>query len=86
MFTSVSKMSHRSNRSRPFRDGISNWQRHPAILVRVGTGKWDHNALLQAYCDIRRKKWLLWYNAAHALEQIGVVLHEGEDLGFPANP
>ena len=28
-------------------------------------------------------KWLLWYNGRHGrLEQIGVVLHEGEDLGF----
>ena len=29
------------------------------------------------------KQWLLWYNGRHgSLEQIGVVLHEGEDLGF----
>jgi hypothetical protein len=28
-------------------------------------------------------KWLLWYNGRHGgLEQIGVVLHAGEDLGF----
>jgi len=28
-------------------------------------------------------KWLLWYNGRHGgLEQIGLALHPGEDLGF----
>jgi len=38
------------------RDGISNWQRHPAQSNRpVGTGKWDQNACY-SLCDIQRKK------------------------------
>jgi len=28
-------------------------------------------------------RWLLWYNGRHqSLEQIGVAMHEGSDLGF----
>ena len=45
--------------------------------------KWDHDACYKPYAIFDGRKWLLWYNGRHGgLEQIGVVLHEGEDLGF----
>ena len=66
------------------KDGISGWQRHTANpIVRAGEGKWDHDACYKPYAIFDGRQWLLWYNGRHGgLEQIGVVLHEGEDLGF----
>jgi len=70
------------------RDGITGWQRHPDNpVIRLGRGKWDHDACYKPYAVFDGKKWLLWYNGRRgSLEQIGVVIHEGEDLGFPAGP
>jgi beta-1,2-mannobiose phosphorylase / 1,2-beta-oligomannan phosphorylase len=67
------------------RDGITGWQRHPANpIVRAGTGKWDDDACYKPYAIFDGRKWLLWYNGRRQdLEQIGVAIHEGEDLGFP---
>jgi predicted GH43/DUF377 family glycosyl hydrolase len=66
------------------RDGITNWQRHPANpIIRPGEGQWDHDACYKPYAIFDGQKWLLWYNGRHGgLEQIGVALHDGEDLGF----
>jgi predicted GH43/DUF377 family glycosyl hydrolase len=66
------------------RDGITHWQRHPANpIIRPGDGQWDHDACYKPYAIFDSQKWLLWYNGRHGgLEQIGVVLHPGEDLGF----
>ena len=66
------------------RDGITDWQRHPANpIVRPGMDQWDHDACYKPYAIFDGQKWLLWYNGRRGhLEQIGVVLHEGEDLGF----
>jgi len=66
------------------KDGITNWQRHAANpIVRPGENRWDHDACYKPYTIFDGQKWLLWYNGRHGgLEQIGVVLHEGEDLGF----
>ena len=66
------------------RDGITRWQRHPSNpIVRPGEGQWDHDACYKPYAIFDGQKWLLWYNGRHGgLEQIGVVLHPGEDLGF----
>ena len=66
------------------KDGITNWQRHPANpIVFPGQDKWDHDACYKPFAIFDGAKWLLWYNGRHGgLEQIGVVFHEGEDLGF----
>lgn len=66
------------------RDGVTNWERHPQNpIVRPGENKWDHDACYKPYAVFDGTKWLLWYNGRRgSLEQIGVVLHEGEDLGF----
>ena len=67
------------------RDGLTHWQRHPANpIIRPGNGQWDHDACYKPFAIFDRKKWLLWYNGRRGgVEQIGVALHEGEDLGFP---
>ena len=66
------------------KDGITNWQRHPANpIIWPGAEKWDHDACYKPYAIFDGTKWLLWYNGRRGSdEQIGVVLHEGEDLGF----
>jgi predicted GH43/DUF377 family glycosyl hydrolase len=66
------------------RDGITHWERHPANpIIRPGETKWDHDACYKPYAIFDGSRWLLWYNGRHGgLEQIGVALHEGEDLGF----
>ena len=70
------------------RDGITNWERHPANpIISPGQDKWDHDACYKPYAIFDGKKWLLWYNGRHGgLEQIGLVTHEGENLGFPSSP
>jgi predicted GH43/DUF377 family glycosyl hydrolase len=67
------------------RDGIANWQRHPDNpIVRPGRDQWDDDACYKPFAIFDGANWLLWYNGRHgALEQIGVALHDGEDLGFP---
>ena len=66
------------------RNGITGWQRHPANpIVRPGEGKWDHDACYKPYAIFDGTKWMLWYNGRHGgVEQIGMVVHPGEDLGF----
>ena len=66
-------------------DGIGNWQRHPANpIIRPSREQWDHDACYKPYAIFDGRRWLLWYNGRRGgLEQIGLALHEGEDLGFP---
>ncbi len=66
------------------RDGITNWQRHQSNpIVRPGENRWDHDACYKPHAIFDGQKWLLWYNGRHgSLEQIGLAMHDGEDLGF----
>ncbi len=66
------------------KDGITNWQRHSANpIIRNGHEKWDHDAVYKPYAIYDGQKWLLWYNGRKgSKEQIGLAIHEGEDLGF----
>jgi beta-1,2-mannobiose phosphorylase / 1,2-beta-oligomannan phosphorylase len=66
------------------KDGITAWQRHPANpIIRTGMSTWDQDACYKPFAIFDGKKWLLWYNGRHGtLEQIGLVTHQGEDLGF----
>lgn len=69
------------------RDGITGWQRHPAnpILSPV-PGAWDADACYKPFAlfDKTGDRWLLWYNGRKgSVEQIGLALHPGYDLGFP---
>jgi predicted GH43/DUF377 family glycosyl hydrolase len=65
-------------------DGVSHWQRLPANpIVRPDPGQWDHDACYKPCAIFDGSKWLLWYNGRHgSLEQIGLAIHEGRDLGF----
>jgi predicted GH43/DUF377 family glycosyl hydrolase len=66
------------------KDGIANWQRHPANpIIRPGVGRWDQDAVYKPYAIFDGRRWLLWYNGRRGgVEQIGLAIHEGEDLGF----
>jgi len=66
------------------KDGIADWQRHPANpIIQPGKDQWDHDAVYKPYAIFDGKHWLLWYNGRKGgVEQIGLAIHEGEDLGF----
>ncbi len=66
------------------KDGVTHWQRHPDNpIIRPGKDQWDHDACYKPCAIFDGEKWLLWYNGRHgSLEQIGVAIHPGEDLGF----
>jgi len=69
------------------RDGITNWQRHPANPIIFPTeDAWDGDACYKPFAIFDREsdRWLLWYNGRKGnIEQIGLVIHPGYDLGFP---
>jgi len=67
------------------RDGLSHWERNPANpIVHPDPDAWDHDACYKPYAIYDGQQWLLWYNGRHGgMEQIGVALHEGHNLGFP---
>jgi predicted GH43/DUF377 family glycosyl hydrolase len=68
------------------RDGITNWHRHPANPIISPTEvEWDGDAVYKPFAlfDGEQKLWRLWYNGRRGeREQIGLALHDGEDLGF----
>jgi predicted GH43/DUF377 family glycosyl hydrolase len=68
------------------RDGIGGWERHPANpIISPTAGAWDSEACYKpaVIFEPGKKRWLLWYNGRRgSLEQIGIAIHEGEDLGF----
>ncbi len=66
-------------------DGINNWERHPANpIIKPGKYRaWDSSAVYKPYAIKHRDHWKLWYNGRHGfLEQIGLAIHEGGELGF----
>ena len=66
------------------RDGITNWERNPSNpIIRPGQDGFDQDACYKPFALFDGVRWLLWYNGRHGwLEQIALVLHDGEDLGF----
>lgn len=66
------------------RDGITGWQRHPANpIIRPTGGAWDADACYKPFAILDGNRWLLWYNGRRGhVEQIGLAIHDGEDLGF----
>jgi hypothetical protein len=49
----------------------------------AGSAAWDCDAVYKPYMLWDGTTWMLWYNGrCGAVEQIGVALHLGEDLGF----
>jgi predicted GH43/DUF377 family glycosyl hydrolase len=68
------------------KDGVTGWQRHSANpIIRPGSNRWDHDAVYKPFALFDGTRWLLWYNGRRGgAEQIGLAIHEGEDLGFIA--
>ncbi|MBQ9873815.1 MAG: hypothetical protein IJM30_05080 [Thermoguttaceae bacterium] len=68
------------------KDGISNWDRLKANpIVSPDQDKWDGDACYKPFAiyDEKEDLWRLWYNGRKGnVEQIGMVVHKGEDLGF----
>jgi predicted GH43/DUF377 family glycosyl hydrolase len=66
------------------KDGVGGWERHPANpVIRPGPGQWDQDAVYKPFAVFDGRRWLLWYNGRKGgVEQIGLALHDGEDLGF----
>ncbi len=66
------------------RDGITGWERHPANpVIRPGAKSWDSDACYKPYATYDGAEWLLWYNGRQGgIEQIGLAIHPGGDLGF----
>jgi beta-1,2-mannobiose phosphorylase / 1,2-beta-oligomannan phosphorylase len=66
------------------RDGISRWERHPANpILRPGAGKWDADAVYKPFALPGNGRWRFWYNGRRGgTEQIGMAIHDGDDLGF----
>jgi hypothetical protein len=51
--------------------------------IRPDKQAWDHDAVYKPFAILDKGRWLLWYNGRRGgVEQIGLVVHEGEDLGF----
>jgi len=65
-------------------DGITGWQRHAANpIISPGINQWDEDACYKPFAIFEGRRWLLWYNGRRGdVEQIGLAIHEGEDLGF----
>ena len=67
-------------------DGVTGWQRHPENpIIGPGKGDWDGDACYKPFAIYEKEKdrWLLWYNGRlKAVEQIGLAIHEGRNLGF----
>ena len=63
---------------------MNGWERHPANpILSPGHERWDHEACYKPYAIFDGRQWLLWYNGRRGrVEQIGLALHPGEDLGF----
>jgi predicted GH43/DUF377 family glycosyl hydrolase len=68
------------------KNGVTGWVRHAGNpIVRPTPDGWDADACYKPYAVYAEGSWRLWYNGRHEhLEQIGLVLHAAEDLGFVA--
>jgi len=65
-------------------DGITGWQRHHANpIISPGINQWDQDACYKPFAIFDGRRWLLWYNGRRGnVEQIGLAIHDTEDLGF----
>ena len=68
------------------RNGITQWERLKANpIVSPTLDGWDADACYKPYAirDVEHNRWLLWYNGRRKSDEyIGLVIHEGLDLGF----
>jgi predicted GH43/DUF377 family glycosyl hydrolase len=69
------------------RDGIESWERHPhnPIICPGELNAYDCEAEYKPFMlwEEDNKRWLMWVNGRRGfIEHIGVMIHDGEDLGF----
>lgn len=67
------------------RDGITDWKRFPGNPVLSGgaEGSWDAEAVYKPWLEHIDGQWLLWTNGrSAAIEQVGLYIYDGDDLGF----
>jgi len=65
------------------RDGVTGWERFSGNPILSPGKGWDAEACYKPYVIYENNKWMLWYNGRRGpVEQIGLAVHEGEDLGF----
>ena len=71
------------------KDGLTGWERHPAnpIISRDAgnSSSWMRDAVYKPFAlyDHKSDEWLLWFNGRTGdVEQIGVAMKKGHDLGF----
>jgi predicted GH43/DUF377 family glycosyl hydrolase len=66
------------------KDGITDWQRLPSNpIISPGKAAWDADACYKPYAifDPKSARWMLWYNGRRGgVEQIGLAIHEGQEL------
>jgi predicted GH43/DUF377 family glycosyl hydrolase len=65
-------------------NGINSWERHPANpIIAPVVNQWDGDACYKPFAIFDGAGWRLWYNGRRGdIEQIGLALHAGQDLGF----
>jgi len=67
-------------------DGVTRWERNPHNpIISPTPNEWDGDACYKpsAIWNPEQDRWLLWYNGRNAApEYIGLVTHDGYDLGF----
>ena len=75
-----------ADRRRSLARRITDWQRHPANpIIRPGRDDGTTTPATSRTRSSTAGRWLLWYNGRHGgSEQIGLAIHEGDTLGFPA--
>jgi predicted GH43/DUF377 family glycosyl hydrolase len=67
------------------RDGITGWERHPSNPIIAGSeGSWDCNSICKLTVIEIEDGYMGWYNGVNnKMEELGVIVHRGFDLGFP---
>ena len=66
------------------KNGIDNWERYEGNPIISPTPEtWDASACYKPFAIQEKNRWMLWYNGRNeSVEQIGLVIHQGENLDF----
>lgn len=66
------------------KDGITGWERSGLNpIIAPEPGRFDSEACYKPFALHLNGKWMLWYNGRTGhLEQIGVAVHEGDEIEF----
>jgi predicted GH43/DUF377 family glycosyl hydrolase len=66
------------------KNGIDNWERFAGNPIIMPTkDSWDESATYKPFAIQEADRWMLWYNGRNEhLEQIGLAIHQGSNLGF----